>query len=147
MLYSDIDDLDSAYKKITGATKAEIDEALRQARIEYEREKREHDAAIPRLTFEWIERGKAILDEKYHDIWVKIVPFRLRDMYRGMELGACLDIVDKLNKGWCLDEIKKIIEGQGHSGMSFGLVCAMVSELCDRGEVFAKYVLPQRTTS
>lgn len=30
MLYSDIDDVDSAYKKVTGKTKAECDEAERQ---------------------------------------------------------------------------------------------------------------------
>lgn len=140
MLYSDIDDLDSAYKKITGITKSEFDEAERQRQTEYEREKREHEKAIPRLTTEWIEKGKAILDEKHHELWTKIVPVRLGDLYRGMELGACLDIVEQLNNGCEMDKAKTMIEEQGHSGMSFGLVCSMIKEFCDRGNEFVKYV-------
>jgi hypothetical protein len=138
-LYSDIDDLDSAYKKITGKTKSEFDEAERQRQAEYKRKKREHEEAIPRLTTEWIEKGKAILDEKHHELWAKIVPVRLGDLYRGMELGACLDIVEQLNKGCELDKAKNMIEEQGHSGMSFGLVCSMIREFCDRGNEFVKY--------
>lgn len=139
MLYSDIDDLNSAYKKITGKTKAEFDEAERKRQAEYEREKREHEDAIPKLTVEWIEKGKSILDKKHHELWTKIVPVRLGDLYRGMELGACLAIVEQLNKGCELEKAKTMIEEQGHSGMSFGLVCSMIREFCDRGNEFVKY--------
>jgi hypothetical protein len=31
------------------------------------------------------------------------------------------------------------IENQGHSGMSFGLVCSMVKSFCDRGVEFSSY--------
>jgi hypothetical protein len=89
---------------------------------------------------EWIEIGKAILDEKYHELWTKCVPIRLSDLYEGMELGATLDIVKELNSGCELDKAKEIIEGQSHSGMSFGLVCSMVKAFCDRGNEFVKYV-------
>jgi hypothetical protein len=140
MLYSDIDDLDSAYKKVTGKTKSEFDEAEKQRQEEYEREKREHEAAIPKLTIEWIEKGKAILDEKHHETWAKCVPIRLGDLYRGMELGNCLEIVEQLKKGEELEKVKPLIENQGHSGMSFGLVCSMVRAFCDRGDEFVNYV-------
>lgn len=139
MLYSDIDDLDSAYVKITGKTKAEFDEAERIRNEEYEEQQRKHKEAIPELTKEWIEKGNAILDEKYHETWAKCVPIRLDDLYQGMELKCCLDIVSELNKGCSLDEAKTIIEGQGHSGMSFGLVCSMVKSFCDRGQEFVSY--------
>jgi hypothetical protein len=139
VLYSDIDDIDSAYKKVTGKTKAEFDEAERKRQAEYEREKREHEASIPRLTEEWIEKGNKILDKKHHDLWAKIVPIRLKDLYRGFELGACLDIVEQLNNNCELSEAKTTIEEQGHSGMSFGLVCSMIRELCDRGTEFVNY--------
>ena len=131
-LYSDIDDVDSAYKKITGKTKAENDR--------YKEEQRKHKEAIPELTKEWIEKGNAILDEKYHETWAKCVPIRLDDLYQGMELGATLDIVKELNAGCELQKAKEIIEGQGHSGMSFGLVCSMVKSFCDRGQEFVSYV-------
>lgn len=139
VLYSDIDDMDSAYKKVTGSTKAEFDEARRLENVEYERQKKEHKEAIPQLTIEWIEKGNKILDKKHHKTWAKCVPIRLGDLYRGIELGNCLEIVEQLNKGAELEKVKPLIEDQGHTGMSFGLVCSMVREFADRGEEFVKY--------
>lgn len=139
MLYSDIDDVDSAYKKITGRTKTEFDAERKAENDRYKEEERKHKEAIPELTKEWIEKGKAILAEKYHETWIKCVPIRLGDLYRGMELGNCLTIVKELNAGCELETAKTIIEEQGHSGMSFGLVCSMVKSFCDRGSEFASY--------
>ena len=138
-LYSDIDDVDSAYKKITGKTKAEFDEAERIRHEEYEEQQRKHKEAIPELTKEWIEKGNTILDEKYRELWAKCVPIRLGDLYQGMELGNCLEIVEQLNNGKTVEEVKPLIENQGHSGMSFGLVCSMIKSFCDRGEEFVNY--------
>jgi hypothetical protein len=140
MLYSDIDDLDSAYKKITGKTKAEFDAEIKAENDKYKEDQRKHKEAIPELTKEWIEKGKAILDEKYLELWTKCVPIRLGDLYQGMELGNCLEIVEQLNNGEELEKVKPLIENQGHSGMSFGLVCSMVNSFCDRGTEFTAYV-------
>lgn len=140
VLYSDIDDLDSAYKKITGKTKTEFDEEVQKSNAKYEEEKRNHEAAIPELTKQWIEKGNAILDEKYREEWAKCVPIRLDDLYQGMELGCCLDIVKELNAGCKLEDAKAIIDKQGHSGMSFGLVCSMVKAFCNRGVEFYQFV-------
>ena len=139
VLYSDIDDIDSAYKKVTGKTKAEFDETEKQRQIEYKIQQKEHKEAIPKLTIEWVEKGKNILDKKHHELWTKIVPIRFGDLYKGMELGNCLEIVEQLNKGAELEEVKPLIENQGHSGMSFGLVCSMVREFADRGNEFVEY--------
>lgn len=139
-LYSDIDDEDTAYKKIIGKTKAENEEAKKKWHEEYEEKERKHKEAIPELTKEWIEKGNTILDEKYRELWAKCVPIRLDDLYHGMELGNCLEIVEQLNKGKELKEVKPLIENQGHSGMSFGLVCSMVKSFCDRGAEFATFV-------
>lgn len=138
-LYSDSDDVDSAYKKITGKTKPEFDAERKEENERYKEEQRKHKASIPELTKEWIEKGNAILDEKYHETWAKCVPIRLDDLYEGMELKSCLDIVAVLNKGCSLAEAKTIIDGQGHSGMSFGLVCSMINSFCDRGQEFVNY--------
>lgn len=140
MLYSDIDDMNSAYQKITGKTKAEYDAVMKSENDRYKEEERKHKEAIPELTKEWVEKGKTILAEKYHETWEKCVPIRLGDLYRGMELGATLDIVEELNTGCKLETAKTIIEGQGHSGVSFGLVCSMVKSFCDRGGEFVNYV-------
>lgn len=139
-LYSDVDDMDSAYKKITGKTKSECDEAERIRHQEYEEQQRKHKEAIPELTKEWIGKGEEILDSQYHEKWAECVPIRLDDLYQGMELGATLAIVKELNAGCELETAKEIIEGQGHSGMSFSLVCSMVRAFCDRGAEFYSFV-------
>lgn len=139
-LYSDIDTVDTAYQKITGKTKAECEEAERKRNEEYKEQQRKHKEAIPELTKEWIEKGNTILDEQYRETWAKCVPIRLGDLYQGMELQMCLDIVLELNNNCTLEEAKTIIESQGHSGMSFGLVCSMVKSFCDRGAEFVSFV-------
>lgn len=142
MLYSDIDDLDSAYLKITGKTKAEFDEAERIRSEEYLESERKHKEVIPKLSKEYIEKGNVVLDEKYRELWAKCVPIRLGDLYQGMELQMCLDIVIELNNGCEIKKAKALIENQGHSGMSFGLVCSMVKSFCDRGDEFVKFAKP-----
>lgn len=139
-LYSDTVTMDSAYQEITGKTKSEFDKAQQKWKDNHGRQKKEHEEKIPELSMVWMEKGREILTEDRWEYWDKIVPIRLNDLYQGMELGACLDIVSILNNNGTLDEAKEKIESQGHSGMSFGLVCAMVKEFSDRGNEFVKYV-------
>ena len=86
----------------------------------------------------WIEEGHKILDEKYWAEWDECVPIRLKDLYHGMELGCCLEVVKALNDGCELSQAIKIMENQNHSGMSWCLVRAMVKAFCDRGEEFSE---------
>lgn len=139
-LYSDTVTMDGAYKSIVGVTKIEFDESQRKWRENYERERREHKEKIPELSQMWMEKGREVLSKDKWEYWDKIVPIRLGDLYRGMELGMSLDIIKILNSGGTLDEAKTKIENQGHSGMSFGLVCSMVKNLCDRGSEFTEYL-------
>lgn len=139
-LYSDVDTVDSAYIKITGKTKEEIDKAQQERIAEYERKEQEHQNKIPQLTKEWIEKGKEVLDEKHWAYWEEIVPIRLEDLYKGMELGNTLEIVRVLNEGGTFEQAEVKIYDQGHSGTSFHLVCAMVERFSDRGEEFVSFV-------
>ena len=140
MLYSDTVTLDGAYKEITGKTKAEFDKAQKEWRDEYERKEQEHKSRIPDLSEEWKQKGREILSEDRWEYWDKIVPIRLGDLYHGMELGCCLAIAKILNTNGTLEDAKKEIESQGHSGMSWGLVCSMVKTFCDRGQEFVNFV-------
>lgn len=139
-LYSDNVTVDSAYLEILGKTKAEFDRDQEEWRENYRKAEEEYKARIPDLSKQWIEKGHKILDEKYWSEWDKCVPIRLGDLYHGMELQCCLDIVEPLNNGCELKEVAKIMEDQNHSGMSWGLVRAMVRAFCDRGEEFANFV-------
>lgn len=139
-LYSDTVTMEGAYLEVVGVTKEEFDRQQEETRQRWMREEEERKARIPDLTKEWIAKGHLILDEKYWEKWDECVPVRLGDLYKGMELKDCLEIVKALNDGFDLDVTKEIIYKQGHSGMSFGLVRAMVQAFCDRGNEFAEYV-------
>jgi predicted nuclease with TOPRIM domain len=138
-LYSDTVTVDGAYKEITSKTKAEFDKSREEWKENYDKAEKEHTEKIPSLTEEWIGKGHELLTEDKWELWDRIVPIRLGDLYHGMELGACLDIVKILHNS-TLDEAKKEIEKQGHSGMSWGLVCSMVKAFSDKGEEFVKFV-------
>jgi ribosomal protein S25 len=140
ILYSDTVTMDGAYKDITGKTKAELDKAQQDWKEDYDKKEEEHKERIPSLAEEWMGKGRKVLTEDKWEYWDKIVPIRLGDLYHGMELGCCLDIVKVLNNNGILDEAKEVIKSQDHSGMSYGLVCAMVREFCDRGNEFVSYV-------
>lgn len=81
---------------------------------------------------EWEVKGREVLSEDKLELWDKIVPIRLNDLYQGMELGNCLDIVKILNSGGSLEEAKVTMEAQNHSGMSWGLVLHMVKAFADK---------------
>lgn len=140
VLYSDTVTMDSAYQKITGKTKVEFDKSQQEWKENYDRKKKKHENEIPELTKVWMKKGREVLSEDRWGYWDEIVPIRLNDLYRGMELGASLDIVRILNNNGTFDEAKEKIECQNHSGMSFGLVCAMVKAFSDRGTEFVEYV-------
>lgn len=139
-LFSDTDDIDSAYVKITGRTKAECDEEERIRNKKYVEEKRIHEENLPKLTKYWIVKGRDALDRKYRSNWNKCVPIRLRDMYRGYELKSTLEVIKVLKPRYDVEIPKNIIEEQGHSGMSIGLVYAMIKAFSDRGADFVDYV-------
>lgn len=139
-LYSDTVTMDGAYKEVMGCTKEEFDNKQRELNDRIEKLQDEHKEDIPMLTVLWIERGRKILSKDKWDYWERVVPIRLNDLYQGMELGNCLDIVEILNDGGTLDEAREEIYNQSHSGISFSLVCTMVEEFCDRGKEFYKYV-------
>jgi len=139
-LYSDTVTMDSAYLSIVGKTKSQFEKEQQEWRENYEREEKKFKESIPALTKEWISKSREILTEDKWEYWDEIVPIRLDDLYHGMELGCCLDIVKILNNNGTLEEAKNIINSQDHSGMSYGLVCSMVREFSDRGNEFMDYV-------
>ena len=111
-LCSDTVTMDSAYVEVLGKTKAEFDAEKRKQREEWKRHEEEHRFAIPVLTKKWIEEGHKVLPEDKWSEWDRIVPIRLSDLYEGMELGQCLEIINILNTG-NFEKAKEIMENQG----------------------------------
>lgn len=140
MLYSDTIDMDQAYMEIVGMSKEELVNRQRRNSEKYEQEKKKFAEEIPELSRIWRRKGRDVLEEDKWDEWDSIVPIRLRDIYQGIELRQCLEVISILNEGGSLDEAKKVMESQGHSGFSFGLVCSMIENFCNRGKTFVDYV-------
>ena len=143
------DTLDEAYVKVLGKTKAEFDDAVKKEREEYERKKKEHEDNIPNLVPEYCEKARGVILEDQYEFWDKIVPIRLRDLYRGMELDATLDLCKIMrDESVGYDErIRKAYDtfmGQGHSGMSASLVASMLKTFCPDGEDLADAVMTFR---
>lgn len=137
--YSDTVTMDGAYKEITGKTKAEFDYMVKEQEDAWEEQKREHEASIPKKTKYWREKARGIIKEDKLDYWDEIVPIRLKDLYQGMELECCLDLAVLLKEG-AFEEAKEMLNNQGHSGMSYSLVCAMLKEFVDNSEEFLEFI-------
>lgn len=139
-LYSDTVTLDSAYKQITGLTKKEYDEEIERQYEESERAREEHQGKIPELAKEYMERARKIISKDKWMRWDEIVPIRLHDLYEGWELEQCLEVISKLNNKEDFECIKEFINKQGHSGMSFNLMCSMVEEFHDKGNELVDFL-------
>ena len=139
-LYSDTVTLDAAYLAICGKTKAEYEKQQEEWREEQRKKDEEHKAKIPALVEEWKKKGREVLAEKYLDFWDEILPIRLGDLYKGMELGMSLEIVKALNDGCSLNDAESILDNQGHSGTSYWLTVNMIANLCNRGSDFKTFV-------
>lgn len=134
-LYSDTVSMDKAYLEVLGKSKSDFDKEQDEWRKNLKEREEEHKEKIPQLTKEWINKGHQILEQKFWDTWDKCVPIRLSDLYEGMELGMCLDIIKTINEK-SLQEAVGVMISQGHSGMSWGLMKSMVRSFSDKGEEF-----------
>lgn len=139
ILYSDMS-LDDAFKLVMGKTKAEFDKKRQDYLDRLKHEEEEYKAQIPSLEEEWKAKGRTFLKEKYWEYWDKCVPIRLDDLYRGMELGSLQELLVEYDKNKDLSKVKEIFEGQGHSGMSAGLMFCMLRAFHDDGEKIAEYL-------
>lgn len=143
------DTLDEAYMKIMGKTKEQYDKETRDWLDEYERKEKEHKDNIPSLVPGYCERARGVILEDQYEYWDKIVPIRLGDLYHGMELDCTLELC-KIMRDESLSYDKRLRKAydtfmdQGHSGMSAGLVAAMLRAFCPDGEDLADAVMDFR---
>ena len=137
--YSDTVSMDLAYRVMNTESYYDVLENQKKWREDMKCRDEEHKKAIPTLTKEWIEKGHKVLAKDKWDMWDKCVPIRLSDLYEGMELGTCLDIITTINEK-SLEEAVIVMETQGHSGMSWALIKSMILEFSDKGEEFCKFL-------
>lgn len=136
------DSIDDAYKRIVGKTKEEFDADFNKWREEYDRREQEHKDNIPNLTEEYRQKARGLVIESELEYWDEIVPIRLDDIYRGMELQQVIDCAiamknTTMTKEERLRRAYKIFMDAGHSGMSASLTMAMLRRFCPNGNELA----------
>lgn len=144
-LYSS-DTLDEAYKKVTGKTKAEFDKAQQEWLDDYNRREEEFKATIPSKSEEYKNRARGLILSDKYELWDKIVPIRLGDLYNGMELEQTLQACEimrdeKLSYEKRLRKAYKVFMDCGHSGMSAALTASMYKEFVPNGIDLADAVM------
>lgn len=144
VLYS-TDTIDEIYAKVLGTSKWEYEEHLRKEHEEYERKEDEFKAKISQLTDEYRKRARGVIPVEHLEYWDKIVPIRLNDLYRGMELDCWLELISVLNDSSKeelkrLDECRILFSKQGHSGMSAGLVFSGLNQFHPLGSRLVMYI-------
>lgn len=102
---------------IGGKTYSQYKKEREERRKEYDRWEEEYKAKIPALTKIWIDEGHKVLSEDKWQMWNECVPIRLGDLYKGIELGQCLDIIRTVKEKSIADGIE-VMKKQDHSGLS-----------------------------
>lgn len=115
--------LDEMYLKIMEMTESEAKEKHRQYMKELEEGNSMHISHIPELTVKYRERARGIIPEHLLSDWDDCVPIRLNDIYKGLELECCLNILsalsdEKITKQQRFKQCRELFYEQGHSGCS-----------------------------
>ena len=129
--------VDEAYIKCIGKTFKEFKDEQEKMRQDLIIREEEHKKKIPELTKYWIKEGHKVLSQNKWNEWDRCVHIRLDDLYEGMELGQCLDIIKTIKDNSIVAGIE-VMKNQGHSGMSWGLMKSMIKTFCDDGEEFIR---------
>ena len=135
-LYSCDVTMDSAYLEVCGQTKADFDRAQEEWRENYRKEQEEAKAKAEAKIPSWIKRGEGFIYPERAEEWKKCVEARVGDLYHGMDLDSALELMEKLESGASMEEVKEIFDGQGHSGASAGMVRRMLFHFAKRGPEF-----------
>lgn len=140
------DTLDEAYVKITGKTKEQSNKEIQDWCNECECKEKEHKDSIPSLVPLYCKRARGVILENQYNLWDKIVPTRLGDLYHGLELGCTLDLCEimrdeSISYDKRLRKAYKAFMNQEHSGMSASLVASMLKVFCPDGEDLADAVM------
>ena len=124
--------LDECYILVTGMSYKDFHDKLQEMYEESQKELEEHKARTPELVKKWKKWGKENLSFFKRIKWNKCVPIRLDDLYQGWELDCFKEFFEAYKAGKSKKELKQVLQDQGHSGMSYGLICSMIYSFIDK---------------
>lgn len=128
--------LDNAYLAVTGMTYAECQENEKRRIEKWKQEEEEHKKNIPNLKKQYLLDSLYLINPDQIDEWVEVIDARLSDLYKGFDLASAIEIMKALDSNVSIKEAQKIIDRQGHSGMSYGIVRLVVKQFSSRGQEF-----------
>lgn len=135
-LHSDTVSMDSAYMEVMGCTKAEHEQHMKEWHENYEKEQKIAEQKAQENIPNWIARGQALIFPERYEEWEKCVKIRATDLYHGLELDSALEIMQALENGVSMEDASKMLDGQGHSGMSASLVRNILFTFSSKGPEF-----------
>ena len=142
-LYALLDDLDSCYVKVTGKTKKEFELAEKKWREDYEKRKAEAAAKAEAAVPSYIEAGKTLVYPQKQKEWEQCVKVRVSDLYHGAELKNAIDAMKVLQENGDFEKAKKVIDGAGHSGASYGMTMNIIISFSKVGPDFYEFMEPE----
>lgn len=85
---------------------------------------------------DWIKRGEGFIYPERAEEWKKIVESRAGNLYYGIDLDSALALMEKLESGATMEEVKEMFDEQGHSGTSAEMVRSVMFDFAKRGPEF-----------
>lgn len=92
----------------------------------------------------WIEKGKAFIYPERMERWEEFVEARAEGYYQGKDLDFALALMEKLESGASMEEVKKMFEEQGHIISSPRMVIPILFHFSKRGPEFYESMLDRK---
>lgn len=139
-LYSIDVTMDSAYKECLGCTRKTWLKKEKKWAEDYktktEKWKKEAEEKLPL----WIEEGKKYTHPAKFENWEKTCISSANNDYYGLEVRDALEIMKMIEDGIPFEDIKKVIEKQGHSGMTYSGMMNIILYYAKRGPAFYNFM-------
>lgn len=129
ILYSDLVSLNKAYKEITWISKKEHTERQEKWLSDYEKEELESEENFKRMRDAYISEWNSLIEENFHNDWVKIVDAIWNGMYKWMLIEHILTIMKMLKEKESIETIKWELDKQGHSWNSIHILNKVIYQI------------------
>lgn len=130
--------IDGAYEKYFGYDKEHYEEHVRLARAARtaEYDLKQFEAAyrakkeIPKL----VEESAELIKPEAGGEWRECLKTRATDLYHGADSKSAIEVMKAHSRGVSTEELKELLDSQGHSGSSYGMTMAIIKHFYREGD-------------
>lgn len=133
--------IDEVYQEVLGCSKEEYAKKALEFNRSAEEEKRRQEAEAEKKIPEWIERGKALVYPEKFENWTAMVEARAKGIFYGEDVEDALVVMEQLEAGVPVEEIKMSAGGKTYIGSTFGSANAIIFAFSKRGPEFITKML------